>query len=99
MVKRDIVNQIANRVKVNYEETSEFMEAFIKVMNDAIAKGNNVYIRGLATFSIKTMKEKKARHIFNNQEIIIPPRKKIVVKIHSKLQQKVQRLPVEPKVK
>lgn len=75
MTKADIVNEISRSTNLDRAAVLVTVEKFMEVVKDAMANGNNVYLRGFGSFIIKTRKEKTARNISQNTSIIIPEHK------------------------
>ncbi|MEE0978273.1 MAG: HU family DNA-binding protein [Muribaculaceae bacterium] len=72
MTKADIVNEIAKTKGLPKEMVLQTIEAFMDVVKDSLANGENVYLRGFGSFILKTRSEKTARNISKNTTIIIP---------------------------
>lgn len=75
MTKADIVNEISRSTNLDKAAVLTTVEKFMDVVKEAMANGNNVYLRGFGSFIIKTRKEKTARNISKNTSIIIPEHK------------------------
>ena len=75
MTKADIVNEISRSTNLDKAAVLTTVEKFMEVVKEAMANGNNVYLRGFGSFIIKTRKEKTARNISKNTSIIIPEHK------------------------
>lgn len=72
MTKADIVNEIARSKGLPKDMVLQTIEAFMEVVKDSLASGENVYLRGFGSFILKTRSEKTARNISKNTTIIIP---------------------------
>ena len=72
MTKADIVNEIAKTKGLPKDMVLQTVEAFMDVVKDSLANGENVYLRGFGSFILKTRSEKTARNISKNTTIIIP---------------------------
>ena len=72
MTKADIVNQIAKSTGVEKIQVQAIVEAFMDSVKAAMAKGQNVYLRGFGSFIIKKRAMKVARNISKNTTITIP---------------------------
>ena len=75
MTKADIVNEIARSKGLPREIVLKSVEAFMEVVKDSLAHGENVYLRGFGSFIIKVRSEKTARNISKNTTIVIPEHK------------------------
>lgn len=72
MTKEQIVAQIASTTGVEKKVALPVVEAFMKTVQEALAKNENVYLRGFGSFIVKHKQEKTARNISKNTTIIIP---------------------------
>ena len=72
MTKADIVNQIAKSTGVEKIQVQAIVEAFMDSVKDAMAQGQNVYLRGFGSFIIKKRAMKVASNISKNTTITIP---------------------------
>ena len=72
MTKADIVNEIAKSTGVEKIQVQAIVEAFMESVKNAMANGQNVYLRGFGSFIIKKRAMKVARNISKNTTITIP---------------------------
>lgn len=75
MTKAEIVNEISRSTGLEKAAVLTTVESFMEVVKDAMAGGQNVYLRGFGSFIVKTRKEKTARNISKNTTIKIPEHK------------------------
>lgn len=75
MTKADIVNEISRSTGLEKAAVLMTVERFMETVKDAMANGENVYLRGFGSFIIKVRKEKTARNISKNTTIKIPEHK------------------------
>lgn len=75
MTKADIVSEIAKSTGADKPAVANVIEGFMDSVKDALASGENVYLRGFGTFQVKERAEKTARNISRNTTIIIPAHK------------------------
>lgn len=90
MTKKDIVEALVDKGMPRSAATKAVTEV-VQIIADALSAGQNVTLRGLGTFAIKTSKEKVARDISNNKQILVPPCKKVkfVISNHIKKELKI----------
>ena len=72
MTKADIVSKIAKSTGIDKSSVLASIESCMSVIKDALADGENVYLRGFGSFIVKTRAQKTARNISKNTTIIIP---------------------------
>lgn len=72
MTKAEIVSAISDQTGLEKEAVIACVESFMAVVKNSLAKGENVYLRGFGTFSIKERAAKAARNISKGTSINIP---------------------------
>ena len=72
MTKAEIVNEISKKTGIDKTTALTSVEAFMEVVKDSLAEGENVYLRGFGSFILKKRAQKTARNISKNTTIIIP---------------------------
>lgn len=72
MTKAEIVADIANKTNIEKVAVQQTVEAFMDVVKNSLANGENVYLRGFGSFTIKRRAEKTGRNISKNTTLIIP---------------------------
>lgn len=72
MTKAEVIAEISDKTGIEKIVVQETVEAFFKVVKNAMVGGENVYVRGFGSFVVKKRAEKTARNISKNTAIIIP---------------------------
>lgn len=72
MRKADLVASISEKTGVPKVDVLVTLETFFKEVKDALAEGQNVYVRGFGSFVVKKRAKKIGRHIKQNRAIEIP---------------------------
>ncbi len=72
MTKAEIVADIANKTGVEKVAVQAVVESFMEAVKKSMMSGENVYLRGFGSFTIKRRAEKTGRNISKNTTIIIP---------------------------
>ena len=75
MTKAEIATEIAKTTGLDKAGVVTVIERFMEVVKDSLAHGENVYLRGFGSFSVKERAEKTARNISKNTTIVIPAHK------------------------
>ena len=75
MTKRELVSVIANQLDVTKVLTVDFVNAFIEVVEDELAKGHEVRLVGFGTFKPVQRKARKAINPKTLEPIDIPSRR------------------------
>jgi len=71
MTKAEIVADIANKTNIEKVAVQQTVEAFMDAVKNSLADGENVYLRGFGSFTIKRRAEKTGRNISKNTTLII----------------------------
>ncbi len=72
MRKADLVSKISEETNIAKIDVLVALEHFFTNVKDALASGENVYIRGFGSFVLKKRAKKIGRHIKENRPIEIP---------------------------
>jgi len=72
MTKADIVNKISLKTGIEKIVVQTTVEAFMNEVKSTMSEGNNVYLRGFGSFTVKTRAEKTGRNISQNTTLVIP---------------------------
>jgi len=72
MKKADLINQISERTGVPKVDVLVSIESFFTNVKEALADGENVYIRGFGSFINKKRAAKVGLYIKQNTSVFIP---------------------------
>lgn len=72
MTKAAIVNEIFLKMGTDRKEVLQIVEGFMESVKKSLVNGENVYLRGFGSFTLKHRAEKVARNIAKNTTIIVP---------------------------
>lgn len=75
MTKAEIVSEIVRQTGLDKAVVVTTVEKLMDTIEDSLAKGENVYLRGFGTFLIKERAEKLARNITQGTPVIVPAHK------------------------
>jgi len=75
MTKAEIVSEISNKTGLEKQAVQTIVETFMTSVKGALAKNENVYLRGFGSFIVKQRAQKTARNISKKTTIIIPAHK------------------------
>ena len=75
MTKAEIVKEVSRSTGIENATVSAVVEGFMATVKGALAKDENVYLRGFGTFEVKTRKAKTGRNITKNTTVVIPEHK------------------------
>ena len=72
MTKAEIVNEISLKTGTDRKEALQIVEGFMDSVKKSLINGENVYLRGFGSFTLKHRAETVARNITNNTIMIVP---------------------------
>src|SRR6187431_591151 len=72
MTKAQLISEICEKTGVEKTLAAEIVEAAMRVIKNRMAEGENIYLRGFGSFTIKRRAQKVGRIISKNKTIIIP---------------------------
>ncbi len=72
MRKADLVNKISDKTGIAKVDVLVALETMFKEVKDALASGQNIYIRGFGSFITKKRAAKMGRNIKKNVAVHIP---------------------------
>ena len=72
MTKAELVKEIAGKTGIESTAVSTIVEALMETVKDNMAAGNEVFLRGFGSFTLKKRAAKTARNITKNTTMIVP---------------------------
>jgi DNA-binding protein HU-beta len=72
MTKAEIVANISEKSGIEKADVLRVVEDLMKEVKNSLENGDNVYLRGFGSFTVKTRAEKTGRNISKNTTIKIP---------------------------
>jgi len=72
MTKAEIVANISDKSGIEKADVLRVVEDLMKEVKNSLENGDNVYLRGFGSFTVKTRAEKTGRNISKNTTIKIP---------------------------
>ncbi len=72
MTKAEIVASISEKSGIEKADVLRVVEDLMKEVKSSLEKGDNVYLRGFGSFTVKRRAEKTGRNISKNTTIKIP---------------------------
>jgi DNA-binding protein HU-beta len=78
MTKSELIAKVAKESGLKKIQVEQCIDAAIKAITEALAKGERTAIPGLGVFNVRERKARKGRNPRTGKEIIIPARKVVV---------------------
>lgn len=86
--KNDLIVAASKKSGIPQREIRENVIPFLESLSEALSNGENVYIEGLGSFTIKERKEYKLVFSINNQEYLIKAKKSVKFKVSPQIKVK-----------
>lgn len=85
MTKQQLIEQISEQTGLRRSEAKKAVESAMDILSKTFAAGDNVYLRGFGTFSVRFVKEKQARVIATGETCIVPAHRTVSFKPSNEL--------------
>ena len=89
MTKQDIVEHLQIRKGLDKNAAMAAVEGVMEAIASSLAAGEDVTLRGFATFKVKIRAEKKARNISKGTTITVPAHKTVSLKLSPELKKTI----------
>lgn len=90
MQKTDLINEIASRTKNTKASSELFLNSFMEIIKETLAKGENISLIGFGSFKTISTKARTGRNPRTGKEIKIPESKKVKFTIGKSLKEAVK---------
>ena len=94
MTKADLVEQVADAIGpgITKKDCALVVDGFLNAVKHALAKGENIEIRGFGTFKVRRRKTRMARNPRTGDSVKVPSRAVPVFKPSKHLRNKVAKM-------
>ncbi len=89
MTKKEFIEKYAERTGLGKKEATNQFEAFLTIVEDTLAAGENVQFIGWGTFETRVTKERMGRNPKTGEEILIPSKNVVKFKAGKTLAEKL----------
>ena len=89
MTKTELVKAVADKADITQKVAARAIDALIEVVQEAVARGEDVRIPGFGAFVVKERGERKGRDIRTGEVITIPAKKAVAFKAGKELKEAV----------
>ena len=77
MIKQDIVNRVADQIKITKVKAELAVDSVLDSLKQAMKRGDRIELRGFGVFIVKPRKSGVGRNPRTGEEVAIPPGKTI----------------------
>lgn len=85
MTKNELANELAVSEKLHLSTAVKAIDGIIRIMKDALEKGDEITLRGFGTLSPVKREERNAIHFKTKEPIIVPAHNSVKFKISKEL--------------
>jgi integration host factor subunit beta len=75
MTKADLVERVADRIKLTKKQTELIVNTLFTSITDALTHGDKVELRGFGSFRVRQRHSRDGRNPKTGQSVHIPPKK------------------------
>ena len=93
MTKRDITNQVYERMGLTFEETEWAVETVLREIKNALSSGKKVGLHGFGGFHVKHKNTRLGRNPQTGETLTISARKVVTFKASDKLKEAINGIP------
>ncbi len=91
MIKADLVNRIADELRINKQEAEEGVNLFFDTLRAAILQGEEIEIRGFGSFRFRRRTSRAGRNPRTGQPVEVPPKRVLYFKPSKLLRELINR--------
>jgi integration host factor subunit beta len=89
MNKSDLTEQLASKMKIPVRDAASIVDTVLKMMTDALVRGDNVEIRGVGSFTVKEYQAYTGRNPKTGERIKVEPKKLPFFRVGSELNERL----------
>ncbi len=89
MTKNDLVRGVSVSEKLHLSTAVKAVDGIIRVIKEALAKGEEVTLRGFGTLSVVQREERNAVHFKTKEPIVVPAHRTVRIRISKELKEQL----------
>lgn len=89
MLKSDLVNLLVEKQKLSQKQAEQTIERIFDSMTEALVRGENIEIRGLGAFHVKSYKGYMGRNPKTSEAIEVRPKRGVLFRTGKELRDRV----------
>jgi integration host factor subunit beta len=91
MIKADLINRIAQEMKISKQEAETGVNLFFETIKDALKRGEEIELRGFGSFRFRTRNARAGRNPRTGEPVQVPPKKVLYFKPSKLLKNMINR--------
>ena len=92
MTKKEIVKQIADRLKLTQLKTKEIVQLTFDAIVDTLLEDGRIELRNFGVFEVKQRKARKARNPRTGERVDVPPKNVVTFKPGKEMEERVRNM-------
>lgn len=89
MTKNDLAREVSVSEKLHRSTAVKAVDGIIRVIKEALAKGEEVTLRGFGTLSVVQREERNAVHFKTKEPIVVPAHRTVRIRISKELKEQL----------
>ena len=90
MNKEELIKSVADELGWKYKDADQIINRVLFKITDSLIKGENVNLRGFATFTLKEQKERNFHNAVTGQTETLAARTKVKVTMAEKVMEQIE---------
>lgn len=87
MTKNDLAREVSVSERLHLSTAVKAVDGIIRVIKEALAKGEEVTLRGFGTLSVVQREERNAVHFKTKEPIVVPAHRSVKFRISKELKE------------
>ena len=87
MTKNELAREVSVSEKLHLSTTVKAIDGTLRVIKEALAKGEEITLRGFGTLSVVDVKERPAVHFKTKEQIIVPAHRSVKFRLSKELKE------------
>lgn len=89
MTKNDLAREVSVSERLHLSTAVKAVDGIIRVIKEALAKGEEVTLRGFGTLSVVQREERNAVHFKTKEPIVVPAHRTVRIRISKELKEQL----------
>ena len=89
LTKAKIIERVSTRNGLTKKQSTETVEAILKIMKKTLESGEDVLISGFGKFCVKQKAERRGRNPASGDDLMLAPRKVVTFRCSGELRDKI----------
>ncbi len=91
LTKDKLITRLQIQIGVSKQESRQMVDRLLKIMEDTLARGEDLLVSGFGKFSVRQKKARKGRNPRTSEDLILEPRKVLVFRASGVLRRRINK--------